>query len=696
MTTTTEWICIKCGNEVDKDSERCPVCGATKDPLQGKILAGKYRLVKKLAEGGMGYVYQAEHTRLKHQNRRAIKILKEDVLRTPSLCKRFLREVELTHKLSQSNPHIVSIYDDYGFKDGIGYYVMEFLEGLSLERYITQQPGSLSLSWVVNIAIQICDGLHTVHEEQIVHRDLKPANIFVVKDAQNQDFVKLIDFGVAKADAISTQHTAQGAILGTLLYIAPEQINTNMLENLDGRCDIYALGCIMYEMLTGQLFLPPPEKMDTAGAIQYMAARMTTEPPPPSSKRNEIPPLLDAITLKMLAKIPEHRYQTVTELSTDLHLVAEQFRQDPIRANEREPVQQNNLERPKQAMSEQLLPSGTHSYALYPSSGELPSYSLEDDKTIVKYKSENYTNTPIFQAPSLTDDDTIVIYEASQEIVEDESLQWVNLRHSVKAPAKKRFAALWISSMILIFLAVGIMLWIGYQFYKFQPPEILSPPRAAPPQVADVKPPLEYQIIPSPLSVKSLPQVTVIEPRSNGGRSAVSDPSLKRDVKKFVPKVSKSQSAAKKPESPSNKIAAHIPRRASQESTKSKYDKQSDKSYALTKPMHIRQDIKKAEHKTVAGCPPDRTGFYWVHLQVSPARIGGSLRFLRGKGSVHRVSTGFCISLKSSNQIQITATGYQPCTLILPANAATLSIKMQKEVLDDIFDGSKDYCLQTK
>jgi serine/threonine protein kinase len=597
MTIATEWICIKCGNEVDKDSERCPVCGATKDPLQGKILAGKYRLVKKLAEGGMGYVYQAEHTRLKHQNRRAIKILKEDVVHTPLLRKRFLREVELTHKLSQSNPHIVSIYDDYGFEDGIGYYVMEYLEGLLLESYIKQYPGSLSLSWIVNIAIQICDALHTVHEEQIIHRDLKPANIFVIKDAQDKDFVKLIDFGVAKADNINTQFTAQCTILGTLLYIAPEQINTKMLKNLDGRCDIYALGCIMYEMLTGQLFLPSPENMDTSGVIQYMAARLNTQPPPPSSKRRDIPPLLDFITLKMLAHIPEQRYQTASEVSADLQMVEEQ-------------------------------------------------------------------------------------------IAESASLQLAALGEQVKAPINAPFAALSKISIILVFLVVGAMLGFWYGFYKPKQPDIWLPPLPTQPQVADVNQPFG----------QSIPQRSLHDHAPNDRKFAALDSSLTPHTVDLRPKISKLKSVKTKRESQLDKMPAppHTQQHAPRYTAKRKYHKQSYKQQKLPQSANRKQYIKKKFRLSVAGCPPNRTGFRWVHLKVSPARIGSYLRFFRGKGYVRRVPTGFCISQKSSTQIQITATGYQPCILTLPANAATLSIKMKKEVIDDIFDGSKDYCLQTR
>lgn len=324
-----EWVCIGCGTEVAADEDTCPGCGASNDPLQGKVLAGKYKLIRKLAGGGMGYVYLAEHTRLKYKKKRAIKILRDEMLHDNVLRKRFLREVELTHLVSQDNPHIVHVHDDYGFENGVGFYVMEYLEGDTLEQRIERGPKGLPLFWVREITSQICEALDTIHHADIVHRDLKPANIFLVKDKRQRDFVKVMDFGIAKAEHAGTQHTKEGSVIGTPQYLAPEQIRALPGTKLDARCDIYALGCILFEMLSGR----PPFVLETGTmpiaeayvvSFQKIMMKHLTEPPPPlGAMRPNIPPELEDFVLnRMLAKHPDARPQSVHEVVEAFRAIA--------------------------------------------------------------------------------------------------------------------------------------------------------------------------------------------------------------------------------------------------------------------------------------------------------------------------------------------------------------------------------------
>lgn len=327
--SSQEWICIGCGAEVEATLKQCPQCGSSSDPLEGRILAGKYKLLRKIAGGGMGVVYLAEHTRLKYKKYRAIKILKDQLLQNNTLRKRFLREVELTHLVSQDNPHIVHIHDDYGFESGIGFYVMEYLEGDTLEQRIRKAKGTLSFHWIRTISLQICNAIASIHHANIIHRDLKPANIFLVKDKAGNDFVKVMDFGIAKAENGGTQHTKEGSIVGTAQYLAPEQIRLAPGQVLDARCDIYALGCILFEMLTGRTpFILQSSTVDMGGsddfpmALQALAIKHLTETPPsPLEFRNDIPHDLVQLIHRMLAKYPNQRPQSIEELAQELRQI---------------------------------------------------------------------------------------------------------------------------------------------------------------------------------------------------------------------------------------------------------------------------------------------------------------------------------------------------------------------------------------
>jgi eukaryotic-like serine/threonine-protein kinase len=271
------------------------------DALVGTVIAGKYRLVRVLGTGAMGVVYQAAHLDLESRVLRevALKMVRPELALDPAVAaefaRRFLREVRIAMRLGA--PHVVTVYDCGQSEDGRLYFTMELVRGPTLKE-VLQHTGVLPTERVVTIAQQICDALSEAHSgpEPIVHRDLKPGNIFVVA-RRGQDWVKVGDFGIAKVVGPHGEDLTQitGAPSpGTPRYMAPEQWRG---EETDGRADLYALGVLMYEMLTGSPpFSGPPRQ------VQYQ--HLHEAPPPlPAS----IPPALRTLVLHLLAKDPRAR-----------------------------------------------------------------------------------------------------------------------------------------------------------------------------------------------------------------------------------------------------------------------------------------------------------------------------------------------------------------------------------------------------
>jgi len=278
----------------------CPKC---RFPLQA--LAGKYRFEKKIGQGGFGEVFLATHTFLGLPM--VIKTLRPEAIlkdKIEELKVRFKREARLTAQLSQESDHIVQIMD-VGEDKRIGhYYIMEYLRGVNLEDFL-KRHGPLSYSLLFHIFEQICEGIACAHQRGIIHRDLKPANIFLVERANENHFVKIIDFGIAKA-LQGTLHPelTRKKPLGTPAYMAPEQCSGGEAGTTT---DVYALGCILYEMLSGS----PPfvEKSQSAMLIAHLMH--TPEPIRQRRAGREVPEYLEKIVLKALSKKPEERFFSV-------------------------------------------------------------------------------------------------------------------------------------------------------------------------------------------------------------------------------------------------------------------------------------------------------------------------------------------------------------------------------------------------
>jgi tRNA A-37 threonylcarbamoyl transferase component Bud32 len=278
---------------------------------------GSYRLDELLGRGGMGEVYRATHRMLARPA--AIKLIRADSLggddaASQLAVKRFRREAEAAANLR--SPHTVELYD-FGVTDnGTFYFVMELLVGMDLDTLV-RQYGPVTPSRVIHILRQVCESLEEAHASGLVHRDIKPANIHLGRLGLRYDFVKVLDFGLVKAAAReSTGHsleTAAGLTPGTPAYMAPE---VAMGEAVDGRADIYALGCVGYYLLTGR------QVFEAETALQMVARHLQSEPVPPSARSElEVPPVLDRVVLACLAKQPKDRPQSATSLAEMLAAV---------------------------------------------------------------------------------------------------------------------------------------------------------------------------------------------------------------------------------------------------------------------------------------------------------------------------------------------------------------------------------------
>ena len=278
----------------------------------GQVISN-YRILKELGKGGMGTVYLAEHQTLRGR-RVAIKTLNIEPHKQ-HYRGRFLREAQAVSALS--HPSIATVYDYGQLPDGNPFIIMEFIEGQTLSDIISS--GELTLARAVEVVEKVAEALSEAHQHHIVHRDVKPTNIAITKRAE----VKVLDFGLAKqlrdegvshddsaeAPALLDTETREDVIIGTPSYLSPEQA---LGLPVDKRCDLFSLGAVLYECITGRLAFPG----ESAAAIRSKVVR--DDPPPPSSVNPDVPPELDRITLKALAKKPEQRYQSAEELLSDL------------------------------------------------------------------------------------------------------------------------------------------------------------------------------------------------------------------------------------------------------------------------------------------------------------------------------------------------------------------------------------------
>ncbi len=307
-------------NEADKAPSPAPAKGKKIDPLIGRSIGGRYVITERIGAGGMGVVYKAKQGAVDRNV--AIKVLltrpaeKDDEYET--LVRRFHLEARAASKLS--HPNTITIYDFGQDEDGLLYIAMEFLDGISLDRVLKQ--GALTPQRAVRVIMQLCHSLSEAHKKGIVHRDIKPDNIFLINLGGDNDFVKVLDFGVAKLRESSNNNdktlTKAGMIFGTPKYMSPEQARC---MPLDARSDIYAVGVMMYQLLTGAV----PFDAEDHVSILLMHC---SEPPEPFAKRRpdlQLPPELEAVVFKAMMKDRDARYQSVDEMAAALEMIAAKF-----------------------------------------------------------------------------------------------------------------------------------------------------------------------------------------------------------------------------------------------------------------------------------------------------------------------------------------------------------------------------------
>ncbi|KOG35220.1 serine/threonine-protein kinase [Streptomyces resistomycificus] len=264
--------------------------------LVGKQVAG-YRLEHEIGRGGMAVVYRARDLRLDRTV--ALKLLAPELARNDTFRRRFTHESRVAAAID--HPHIVPVFEA-GETDGVLYIAMRYVSGSDL-RHLLDRDGPLPLATAVRIAAQVASALDAAHENGLVHRDVKPGNILVARgtDSDHPEHVYLTDFGLTKKSLSLTGFTSVGQFVGTLDYVAPEQISG---RPVDGRCDVYGFACVVYETLAGR----PPFRRDDDMALLW--AHQYDEPPPLTGERPDLDEHLDPVFAKALAKSPEERHDS--------------------------------------------------------------------------------------------------------------------------------------------------------------------------------------------------------------------------------------------------------------------------------------------------------------------------------------------------------------------------------------------------
>lgn len=303
-------LCLICDRRFSKDQLNCPEDGSqlvfiTSNPVQIEKVGG-YQIQGEVGAGNSGKVYKAVDD--KNNQIVAIKILHQSLVDNLEMVNRFKKEAELSSRLT--SPNTVAVKHFGILNDGRPFMVMDYIEGVCAGTLI-EQSGAMALERALPIFIQVAAGLAHAHELGIMHRDIKPQNIMLIEQDSQSDFVKIIDFGIAKhvQSEASLALTITGEAVGTPCYMSPEQC---LAREVDHRTDIYSLGCVMYEMLTARLVFA------ASNPVALMTKHVQEVPPTmgliPSPQATEI----ERIVLKSLAKRPEDRYSDAYELKADL------------------------------------------------------------------------------------------------------------------------------------------------------------------------------------------------------------------------------------------------------------------------------------------------------------------------------------------------------------------------------------------
>ena len=304
-------ICRVCQAQFPDDLTVCPDDGtdlhSATDIKAGTVLHGKYEILSKIGEGGMGAVFKARQ--VPEGNIWALKVVASRLVQEPGFRQRFKSEALIMRALNHPNDVRVVDYDET--EDGQPFTVMEYVDGIHLDELVPAGT-KMEVARAVNLVTQLLDGLGAAHKLTIIHRDVKPDNILVAKDAEGKEIAKLLDFGVAKVkeqgDLYASQKTAAGVMIGTPAYMSPEQVKGVPSDQLDGRVDLYAAAVILYELLCGRG--PFVERK----AVMMLMAHAGTPPPDPRQFRKDLSPAIAAVLLKALEKDPNKRFANCEEM----------------------------------------------------------------------------------------------------------------------------------------------------------------------------------------------------------------------------------------------------------------------------------------------------------------------------------------------------------------------------------------------
>lgn len=505
--------CEACKELLDfGDAKFCPACGAAvasplPDPLIGQVVAGRYRITHLVAEGGMGRVYAAEQPMGAASRKVAIKVLLAEYSGRDQDMQRFLRECSTVAELE--HPNTIKFYD-YGDTPGGDLFIaMEFLNGKSLAQLL--RDGPLMPERVDLIVGQICGSLQEAHDRGIVHRDLKPDNIVITSPGGAPDFVKVLDFGIAKrVGGRDPKLTPLGVVLGSPPYMSPEQFT---LQEVDPRSDIYSLGVVAYQMLTGRL---PFEASDP---LEWAALHMSALPDPildPS-----VPPHMKGAITRALSKEPSGRQESMRQFFSELTLGSGSM--PPGRASSVAPLAAHAFERSSGGLSTSERPLPLPPRA--PGADAILTLSGDDQPTAVRRPDDasaplplvvrqssspeiafhevsgsDLSQVPRESAPARGSQGTIVIDRAAAparpRLTMPDLLPPTVRDPELRVPASSRARAIWIFAAVLVVLGsvIGFVVWTFVlrpeppKAKRDKPAGAAQPGVEAPPTPIDVKP----------------------------------------------------------------------------------------------------------------------------------------------------------------------------------------------------------------
>src|SRR3954470_1838384 len=306
--------CDTCRSNYPNDFTTCPkdqaVLRFSSELIVGMVIRDKYQILRRIGAGGMATVYEAKH--IAFNEIRALKVVSSRLAEDDAFLKRFRSEAVVTRKLQ--HPNAVRVDDFDTTEDGRPYIVMEYVEGMDL-RHAIEKSGPFSIARTLSIGKQVASALAAAHKLGITHRDIKPDNILLIQQPDGADQVKVLDFGIAKIRDTSDMGTGYtttktGVVVGTPQYMSPEQAMGKSGEAIDGRSDIYSLGCALYEMLTGQL----PFESETPVGLLIHHIQTTPMPPHQRAPQQRIPYALSMVLMKAMEKEKDHRYQSAEEM----------------------------------------------------------------------------------------------------------------------------------------------------------------------------------------------------------------------------------------------------------------------------------------------------------------------------------------------------------------------------------------------